>query len=101
MPSLFLLADLMKPPVILSNITDNQSTINTNQNSLKSFSNGIDQTLVDLSSFVALDFQFEQLNIGSNRSFHGFLGDVENPWIIHIGNTQFIPKRDNMMAQMQ
>ncbi|CAF5208551.1 unnamed protein product [Rotaria magnacalcarata] len=84
----------MKSPATLSNIDDNQ-------NSAAYQTNGIPRPLVDRSSFVSLDFQYEQLKYESDESFIGFLGDVENPWIIHIGNIQFLPKRDQMMIRLQ
>ncbi|CAF3519690.1 unnamed protein product [Rotaria socialis] len=88
------LAEQMKSPATLSNVDDNQN-LATYQ------TNGIPRPLVDRSSFVSLDFQYEQLKYESNEPFIGFLGSVENPWIIHIGNIQFLPKRDHMMIQLQ
>ena len=61
----------------------------------------IDRPIVDLSSFVSLDFQYRSLEYTSNEPFYGFLGDVEDPWNIHIGNIQFIPNRNRMMNQLQ
>ncbi|CAF3306994.1 unnamed protein product [Rotaria sp. Silwood2] len=86
---------------VLSNVNDNSNTMSTNQNSFRHVTNDIDRPLVDLSSFVSLDFQYEQLKYESNEPFEGFLAHVENPWNIHIGNIQFIPKRNRLMAQLQ
>lgn len=61
----------------------------------------MDRPIVDRSSFVSLDFQYRSIEYTSNEPFYGFLGDVEDPWNIHLGNTQFIPNRDRMMAQLQ
>ncbi|CAF3670874.1 unnamed protein product [Rotaria sordida] len=82
-------------------VNNNSNTMSTNQNSFRHITNGINRPLVDLSSFVSFDFQYEQMKYNSNESFDGFLGDIENPWNIHIGNKQFIPKRDHMMTQLQ
>ena len=59
------------------------------------------QPMVDLSSFVVLDFNYEIIKHESNEAFEGFLSDAKNPWNIYIGNTQFIPKRESMMDQLQ
>ncbi|CAF1617834.1 unnamed protein product [Rotaria sp. Silwood1] len=93
--------DQIKTPTILSTINDDSNTISTNQNSFRHITNEIDRPLVDLSSFVSFDFQYKQLKYETNEPFDGFLGTVENPWNIHIGNIQFIPKRDIMMAELQ
>ncbi|CAF0783856.1 unnamed protein product [Rotaria sordida] len=89
--------DQMKSTIV----NNNSNTMSTNQNSFRHITNGINRPLVDLSSFVSFDFQYEQMKYNSNESFDGFLGDIENPWNIHIGNKQFIPKRDHMMTQLQ
>jgi hypothetical protein len=75
--------------------------MSTDPNSLRLPTNEIHRSIVDLSSFVSLDFQYKSIEYTSNEPFHGFLGDVEDPWNIHIGNIQFIPKRDRMMTQLQ
>jgi hypothetical protein len=75
--------------------------MSTNDNSLRLLTNEIDRPIIDLSSFVSLDFHYKRIEYTSNQPFNGFLGDIEDPWIIHIGNVQFIPKRDCMMAQLQ
>jgi len=75
--------------------------MSTDENSLRLLTNEIDRPIVDLSSFVSLDFQYKLIELTSNEPFNGFLGDVEDPWNIRIGNIQFIPKRDRMMAQLQ
>jgi hypothetical protein len=75
--------------------------MSTDQNSLRLLTNEIDSPIVDLSSFVSLDFHYKTMDYTLNEPFDGFLGDVEDPWNIHIGNIQFIPERDQMMAQLQ
>jgi len=81
--------------------TTSLSSLRNNQNSFELLTNEIDRPIVDLSSFVSLDFQYKSIEYTSNEPFQGFLGDVEDPWNIHIGNIQFIPKRDRMMAELQ
>lgn len=81
--------------------TTSVSTLKDNSNSFRLLSNEINRPIVDLSSFVSLDFQYKSLEYTSNEPFHGFLGDVEDPWNIHIGNIQFIPKRVCMMNELQ
>jgi len=81
-----------------------QQTTNSEQKPnemMTSLSNGIHRPTVDLSSFVSLDFQYRTIECSSNEPFDGFLGDVENPWNIHLGNAQFIPNRNRMMEQLQ
>ena len=63
--------------------------------------NGIDRSIVDLTSFVPLDFQYKSIELTSTEPFLGFLGDVEDPWNIHIGNIQFQSKRDRMMIELR
>ena len=92
---------LLADSVVSTNITSIQNSISTNQNSSRLTTNEIQRPIVDLSAFVSFDFRFKQLNYESNEPFEGFLGDVENPWNIHIGNIQFIPKRDHMMTELQ
>jgi hypothetical protein len=75
--------------------------MSTDQTSIRLLPNEIDRPIVDLSSFVSLDFHYKRFEYSSNELFDGFLGDVEDPWNIHIGNIQFMPKRDCMMAQLQ
>jgi hypothetical protein len=79
---------------IVSNPRDNQTPP-------RSIIHEIDRPIVDRSSFVPYDFQYKSIEYTSNEPFHGFLGHVEDPWNIHIGNIQFIPKRDQMMVELQ
>jgi len=85
----------------LTILKDNQNIMSTNPNPLRLLTNEIYRPIIDLSSFVSLDFQYKSIEYTSNEPFDGFLGDVEDPWNIHIGNIQFIPKRDRMMTQLQ
>ncbi|UJR30989.1 hypothetical protein I4U23_018500 [Adineta vaga] len=84
-----------------SSLKDYQQTNYTDEHSLRPITNTIDQPIVDLSSFVPLDFHYKRIDYTSNELFEGFLGDVEDPWNIHIVNVQFISKRDRMMTQLQ
>ena len=90
----FLVSQKPESTVVVSSSSDAQ-------NPFRSLGNEIDRLMLDRSSFVPLDFQYKSIEYTSNESFHGFLGDVENPWNLHIGNIQFIPKRDRMMAELQ
>jgi hypothetical protein len=87
--------------ICLSSPKENQNIMSTDQNSLRLLTNEIDRPIVDLSSFVSLDFDYKTNEYTSDEPFNGFLGHVEDPWNIYIGNIQFIPKRDRMMAQLQ
>lgn len=97
----FCLFLLLADSVVSTNMPSIQNPNSTNQNSSRLTTNEIQRPIVDLSAFVAFDFRFQQLKYESNEPFEGFLGDVENPWNIHIGNIEFIPKRDYMMAELQ
>ena len=68
---------------------------------MPSVTHDIDQPLVDLSSFVSLDFRYKRQDYMESETFEGFLGDVIDPWNLNIGNRAFIPERERNMNQMQ
>ena len=70
-------------------------------NSFRHSTNENEHSIVDRSSFVPSDFQYKLVECSFNTPFPGFLGDVQDPWNLHIGNKGFIPKRDRMMAELQ
>ncbi|CAF0791607.1 unnamed protein product [Adineta steineri] len=85
----------------VSSVTDHQNSTSTDQNSLGFIPNDIHSSIVDKSLFVPLDFHYKRIDYTSNELFNGFLGDVEDPWFLHVGNVQFISKREYMMTQLQ
>ena len=78
-----------------------QSPVTTEQISVPSVTHDIDRPLVDRSAFVSLDFRYKRLDYTGTKPFEGFLGDVNDPWSLNIGNRAFIPERERMMNQMQ
>lgn len=84
-----------------STITTTLSNLPDTLNSFRHISNDINRPIIDLSSFVPFNFQYKSLEYTTNEPFYGFLGDVEDPWNLHIGNIQFESKRDCMMQELQ
>lgn len=98
----FLLVDgTLTSSASLPRLGNPQHTSNGDSTVPRSASSVFDRPIVDLSSFVPLDFHYKRIEYTSKELFEGFLGSLEDPWLIHLGNNEFVPKRAQMMAELQ